>query len=181
MDIEVQSNSGNDELQSFKAFLIQDIRSKGMTPEELIEALADSHLELERVIREYKSGVKNIVSMALEYSNRTVSRIETFKADAIALDTAAEQLVSGIDAYATSALLQGFEAGRKKAPTENAHKRHAEHRAIKADVFKWLDSQPSFKRNEAAATAITRQQPIAHSTARDWYKEWKKLRSASTL
>jgi hypothetical protein len=61
-----------------------------------------------------------------------------------------------------------------------ANARHAEHRSIKSDVFNWLDSQPPFKSNEAAAAAITRQQPIAHTTARDWFKEWKKLRSAST-
>lgn len=72
--------------------------------------------------------------------------------------------------------LNAFKQDRSKG----ADARHAEHRATKAAVFKWLDSQPSFKSNEAAATAITRQQPIAHSTARDWYKEWKKLRSAST-
>lgn len=57
---------------------------------------------------------------------------------------------------------------------------HVENRSMKADVFVWLDSQSKFKSNESAATAITKQQPIAHVTARDWYKEWKKLRSAST-
>lgn len=57
---------------------------------------------------------------------------------------------------------------------------HVENRSMKADVFAWLDSQPKFKSIEAAAMAITKQQPIAHVTGRDWYKEWKKLRSAST-
>jgi hypothetical protein len=51
---------------------------------------------------------------------------------------------------------------------------------MKKDVFAWLDLQPKFKSIEAAAMAITKQQPIAHVTGRDWYKEWKKLRSAST-
>lgn len=57
---------------------------------------------------------------------------------------------------------------------------HIEHRAMKAEVFTWLDSQAQFKSIENAATAITKQQPIAHVTGREWYKEWKKLRSAST-
>lgn len=57
---------------------------------------------------------------------------------------------------------------------------HAENRSMKADVFAWLDSQPKFKSIESAATAITKQQPIAHVTGRDWYKEWKRIRSAST-
>jgi hypothetical protein len=61
-----------------------------------------------------------------------------------------------------------------------AGKRHAENRSMKADVFIWLDSQPKFKSIEDAATAITKQQPIKHVTGRDWFKEWKKLRSAGT-
>ncbi len=61
-----------------------------------------------------------------------------------------------------------------------AIKRHTENHAMKSEVFQWLESQSKFKSNEAAAMAITKQQPIAHVTARDWYKEWKKLRSAST-
>jgi hypothetical protein len=72
--------------------------------------------------------------------------------------------------------LDTFAQARRKG----ADKIHAENRRMKADVFKWLDSQPKFKSNEAAAMAITKQQPIAHVTGRDWYKEWKKLRSAST-
>lgn len=62
-----------------------------------------------------------------------------------------------------------------------ASKRHAENRAIKADVFAWLDSLTAeFAVIEAAARAIVKQQPITHDTARGWFKEWKKLRSAST-
>jgi len=68
-----------------------------------------------------------------------------------------------------------------------AQARHAENRSMKADVFKWLDDNGAAyvgrgkgKGIEAAARAITRQQPIVHSTARDWYKEWKRLHPAST-
>ena len=70
--------------------------------------------------------------------------------------------------------------GFKKARRKGSDAVHVENRAMKAQVFLWLDSQAKFKSNEAAGTAITREQPIAHVTARDWYKEWKKLRSAST-
>jgi hypothetical protein len=72
--------------------------------------------------------------------------------------------------------LDTFTQARRKG----ADALHVENRSMKADVFVWLDSQSKFKSNESAATAITKQQPIAHVTARDWYKEWKKLRSAST-
>lgn len=68
----------------------------------------------------------------------------------------------------------------KQARRKGADTLHVENRAMKADAFQWLDAQSSFKSIESAATAITKQQPIAHVTARDWYKEWKKLRSAGT-
>jgi hypothetical protein len=72
------------------------------------------------------------------------------------------------------------DAQRSKSAQKAAIHRHEENHAMKADVFQWLDLQAKFKSNEAAAMAITKQQPIAHVTARDWYKDWKKLRSAST-
>jgi len=71
--------------------------------------------------------------------------------------------------------LDGFRAARRKG----ANVIHAETRAMKAEVFSWLDRQPTFRSNEAAAREIIKQQPIVHTTARDWYREWKKLRPAS--
>lgn len=74
-----------------------------------------------------------------------------------------------------------FENRLKKARSKGATARHAETRAIKADVFAWLNSLTSeFKSIEAAARAITKQQPITQGTARKYFKEWKNLRSAST-
>lgn len=62
-----------------------------------------------------------------------------------------------------------------------AQARHSENRSMKADVFKWLDAHMAdFRSMDAAAQAITRQQPIAFRTARDWTGEWKKLRSTGT-
>ena len=62
-----------------------------------------------------------------------------------------------------------------------ALKRHSENHAMKEDVFVWLDTNmPNFKSMDAAAQAITKQQPIAFRTARDWVGEWKKLRSTGT-
>lgn len=64
----------------------------------------------------------------------------------------------------------------------NAFKRHAESHAMKADVFAWLDTNMvNYKSMDAAAQAITREQPIVFRTARGWVGEWKKLRSASRL
>jgi hypothetical protein len=59
--------------------------------------------------------------------------------------------------------------------------RHAENRAMKHEVHTWLASNMvSFKSMDAAAQAITKQQPISFRTARDWVGEWRKLRSART-
>lgn len=60
--------------------------------------------------------------------------------------------------------------------------RHKETNAIKADVFKWLDSNfVSSNGIDKNAQAVLKQQPIAFTTARTYIKEWKKLQSASTL
>lgn len=63
--------------------------------------------------------------------------------------------------------------------TARSHIRHAENRAMKQEVFKWLDdNMQNYKSMEAAATAITGGiAPIAWSTARRWVSEWKKLSS----
>jgi hypothetical protein len=76
--------------------------------------------------------------------------------------------------------LQGKLDTFTEARRKGADAVHAESRSMKAEVFKWLDLQTQFKSIESAAMAITKQQPIAHVTARQWYKDWKKLRSAST-
>ena len=56
--------------------------------------------------------------------------------------------------------------------------RHTENRAMKANVFVWLDTNMAkFKSMDAAAEAVANQNPIAFRTARDWVGEWKKLPS----
>ncbi len=63
-----------------------------------------------------------------------------------------------------------------------AYSRHAEHRAMKQDVFAWLDANMGqFKSMDSAAEAIAgKVAPIKWRTARDWVGEWKKRRSAGT-
>lgn len=81
---------------------------------------------------------------------------------------------------ATGNSVNALTEARTELAKAAARARHSENRIMKNEVFTWLDSQPKFKSIEAAAMAITRQQPIAHVTGRDWYKEWGILRSAST-
>ncbi|WP_374591439.1 hypothetical protein [Aquabacterium sp.] len=72
--------------------------------------------------------------------------------------------------------------GRKALATAGANALHAENRAMKADVFAWLDAHmKNFKSMDKAAEAIAGKiAPIAFRTARAWVGEWKKLRSAGT-
>lgn len=63
-----------------------------------------------------------------------------------------------------------------------ASKRHAENRAMKKEVFTWLDENmhrfPSF---DKVATEISQKvAPIGFRAARDWVGDWNKLRSART-
>lgn len=63
-----------------------------------------------------------------------------------------------------------------------ATSRHAEHRAMKSEVFAWMDENSSKYRSlDSAAEAIANKiAPIKFRTARDWIGDWKKLRSAGT-
>lgn len=71
-----------------------------------------------------------------------------------------------------------FQQSRRKG----ADAIHTENRAMKADVFKWLDDNfASCKSMDAAAEAMAgKLVPATFRTVRDWVTEWKKLRSAST-
>ena len=66
--------------------------------------------------------------------------------------------------------------------TLGADKRYAEHRAMKADVFKWLDEHlKTYKSLDSAAEAIAGKiVPIKFRTAREWVGAYKKLRSTGT-
>lgn len=59
-----------------------------------------------------------------------------------------------------------------------AQARHSENRAMKREVFTWLDHHMvEYKSMDSAAEAIARNQaPVKFRTARDWISEWKKLR-----
>ena len=87
-----------------------------------------------------------------------------------------------LDFFSLCALLQVAEEHElRHKGFSMALKRHAENHSMKEDVFVWLDAnRKNYKSMDAAAQAITKQQPIAFRTAREWVGEWKKLRSAGT-
>ena len=89
-----------------------------------------------------------------------------------------EELKNRINLFSLVALVKLVESN---TASERASLRHVENRSMKKDVFNWLDTNmQAFNSMDAAAQAVTKQQPIAFRTARSWVGEWKKLRSAST-
>ena len=71
-----------------------------------------------------------------------------------------------------------IEQNMRATQAANAHKRHAEHYAMKDEVFKWLDgNRAHFKSKNKTAMAITKQQPIAFVTALGWVGDWENVRS----
>ena len=70
----------------------------------------------------------------------------------------------------------------KAQQAARAHSAHAENRAMKQEVFAWLDTNmPNFKSMDSAAEAIAgKVAPVKFRTARDWVGEWKKIRSTGT-
>ncbi|MCT9809780.1 hypothetical protein N0K08_03985 [Acidovorax sp. Be4] len=60
--------------------------------------------------------------------------------------------------------------------------RHQENRAMKAEVFAWLDANMArFKSMDSAAKAIAvKVAPVEFRTARNWVGQWKKLPSTGT-
>ncbi|MDP3424973.1 MAG: hypothetical protein Q8S32_14600 [Burkholderiaceae bacterium] len=77
---------------------------------------------------------------------------------------------------------EAIKAARSSLARAGSEGRHTENRAMKADVFKWLnDNFASCKSMDAAAEAMSgKLVPATFRTVRDWVTEWKKLRSAST-
>jgi hypothetical protein len=66
-----------------------------------------------------------------------------------------------------------------------AEKLHEEHRAMKVDVFNWLDEKfEDFRSTGKSMDDIAQEQiagklvPLKFRTVREWMTEWKKLRSA---
>lgn len=86
-------------------------------------------------------------------------------------------------------MLQGYisamseDARLSSLGRRGADARHAENRAMKAQLFEWCAVHlTKFKSLDAAAFAVAQiELPITFRTARSWIGEWKKLQSAGTL
>ena len=71
---------------------------------------------------------------------------------------------------------------RKALARKGADAIHQENRACKADAFAWLDANFSTCKSMDAAAEVMAGKivPQKFRAVRDWVREWKKLRSAST-
>ena len=146
-----------DKLCSFAAIMMERSMIVETEHKELVEKLNQIHaiahdLSLESDIPAHVK--RNIANMYLE----------------VAMEPASLTFISGMN------------VSKQLHATANAHKSHAEHHAMKAEVFLWCDANMAgFRSMDAAAEAIAGKiVPIKFRTARDWIGEWRKLRSAST-
>lgn len=75
----------------------------------------------------------------------------------------------------------GMDARRTLAKAA-ANARHAENRAMKQEVFTYLDENPPPPRGKDATASVicSAIAPVAFRTARQWVDEWGKLRSTGT-
>lgn len=137
------------------------------------------------------AGLLAATSMAEDEQKQHISELESVVATlrnfraavdhSEALGLAVLELSRDMNDMAANCILTGVEVGKKIAPKRNAYKRHAENRAMKAEVFKWLDDNfANFKSMDSAAEAMAGKLiPATFRTVRAWVTEWKKLRSAS--
>lgn len=143
-----------------KAWQEENARWNALTSKERAQAVLDHYLRISELL--------------------DPSDVDAIEAEFLAFD---ETIKRGLDSASLMDFMALLEASfaRDRAMV-NAATRHAEHRAMKADVFAWLDSNMRrFKSMDAAAEAIAGKIcPITFRTARSWVGQWKKLRSAST-
>lgn len=68
---------------------------------------------------------------------------------------------------------------QRTAAIKAAHERHAENRAMRAQVFEWCDTNLTrFSSLDSAADSARRLVPVTWRTVRTWIGQWKKGQSA---
>ena len=87
-----------------------------------------------------------------------------------------------MDFYAIGEVIRlSNESAAKTNALKNALKRHAEHHALRDDVYKWADLniKPGQKLDDAASEIAGKVVPLTWRTVRAHLTKWKKLRSTS--
>ena len=144
--------------------------------EDLVRELAVTKLLLRYAesTAAYRNEAFSALEQSVQIAQESVTLLEAERQRNEALKELQSKLVN--------LLPKAFQAGKRTLAKAGVTARHQENRAIKQDVFAWLDTNmPNFKSMDSAAEAIAgKVAPVKFRTARDWVGEWKKLRSTGT-
>jgi len=176
--MQLQEDSADD-LEALKKEVeeeIADIQAAKLSSGELVTALATTRVFLRYTEQTLKLAKELATPMneAIAIAQKAIqTRDEAVRDMAIANERQSKLI---------KFLPKVFQAGKKSLANAGAAGRHTENRAIKQDVFAWLDANPPKPRGKsAAATAIAgKVAPVVFTTALKWVNEWEKLRSTGT-
>jgi hypothetical protein len=150
-----------------------------LTWPEYLNALVAIGIDIDELSAQAKTLFDNYLHGVSESKRKAAAFFELFKTKWAVSDEQVRLHIDCISIYDfVELVLVHSDAAKARS---GASIRHRETRAMKAEVFAWLNANmKNHKSMDAAAQAITKQQPIVFRTARDWVGEWNKLRSAST-
>lgn len=177
--MQLQEDSAND-LEALKKEVeeeIADIKAAKLSSEELVTALATTRVFLRYTEQTLKFAKELATPMneAIAVAQKAIQMREEAERDIAIANEQQSKLIQ--------LLPKAFQAGKRTLSKAGVTARHQENRALKQDVFTWLDANPPKHRGkDAAATAIAGGiVPVAFRTARRWIDEWEKLRATGTM
>ena len=176
--MQLQEDSAND-LEALKREVeeeIADIKAAKLSSGELVTALATTRVSLRYTEQTLKFAKELATPMneAIAIAQKAIQSRDEAERDMAIANERQSKLIQ--------VLPTAFQAGKRTLAKAGVTARHQENRAIKQDVFAWLDTNmQNFKSMDSAAEAIAgKVAPVKFRTARDWVGEWKKLRSTGT-
>lgn len=172
-----RENESIDDVEKELAAEIAAINASHRSREDLVRELALTKLILRNVeaIAAYREDAHSLLEQSAQIAREAAALFDAEWQKNAELKNQQSKLVS--------LLPKAFEAGKKSLAKAGASATHAETRAMKQDVFAWLDVNPPKPRGKsAAATAIAAKvAPVVFTTALKWVNEWEKLRSTGTV
>ena len=176
--MQLQEDSADD-LEALKKEVeeeIAEIKAAKLSSGELVTALATTRVSLRYTEQTLKFAKELATPMneAIAIAQKAIQSRDEAERDMAIANERQSKLIQ--------LLPKAFQAGKRTLAKAGVTARHQENRAIKQDVFAWLDTNmQNFKSMDSAAEAIAgKVAPVKFRTARDWVGEWKKLRSTGT-
>lgn len=173
-----EATNGNDsgDLLDVEVREMERLRALNLSYEALLELCA-AHSVANSGLMADNNKLMAIFGAQYERLNESISEYKTGLLD---IKNDFQEVKEKVPAAIDLAFATGITEGKAIGPRKGAAVTHKEHRAMKADVFAWLDENMSnFRSMEKAAEAIAgKVVPIGFRTARDWVGDWKKERSA---